>query len=296
MLPQQGGEIMSRKAIDVASNCGPSASKIRDNGIDIVLRYYTQYAGGKRLTRAEAVQLANAGLHLAVVYQDYNNSVDRFSAAIGAAQATTALGIANAVGQPAGSAIYVAVDFDATTAEIKSAIVPHFAALKSAFAANGTAYKLGAYGSGLTLSTLLDSGLIDYSWLSLSTGFQGSKEFKASNRWHILQLKEVSNWNGLHVDLNDINDKFPDIGEFIPTGAISGITTTKASTSLTSIVTARSGLQLRGGPATSFAALRTLAYGTTVQVLSRSGDWALVDLEGDGKSDGYVFATYLQMA
>lgn len=62
-------------------------------------------------------------------------------------------------------------------------------------------------------------------------------------------------------------------------------------------VTARSGLRLRGGPGTMFGTIDTIEYGTEVNVLRFDGssdDWALVDLEGDGGRDGFMFADFLE--
>lgn len=62
-------------------------------------------------------------------------------------------------------------------------------------------------------------------------------------------------------------------------------------------VTARSGLRLRGGPGTQYSTLDTVEYGTEVDVLRFDGpadDWALVDLEGDGGRDGFMFADFLE--
>ena len=62
------------------------------------------------------------------------------------------------------------------------------------------------------------------------------------------------------------------------------------------VIIARSGLKLRAGPGTEFQALRTLPEGTVVQVLSREGDWSLVDLRGDGSGDGFMHSTFLRPA
>jgi putative chitinase len=60
------------------------------------------------------------------------------------------------------------------------------------------------------------------------------------------------------------------------------------------VVIARGGLKLRSGPSTDFGSLRTIPQGTTVNVLSREGMWALVDLEGDGNADGFVNLPFLR--
>ena len=64
------------------------------------------------------------------------------------------------------------------------------------------------------------------------------------------------------------------------------------------IVVARGGLQLRKGPGLGFGVTRTLETGRGLAVLGFDGDgqWARVDLEGDGLVDGHVFAAFLQPA
>ncbi|MFG3596477.1 M15 family metallopeptidase [Bradyrhizobium sp. RDI18] len=60
------------------------------------------------------------------------------------------------------------------------------------------------------------------------------------------------------------------------------------------VVIARDGLKLRSGPSTEFGVVRTIAAGTAVNVLSRHDMWALVDLEGDGKADGFMSFPFLR--
>jgi hypothetical protein len=60
------------------------------------------------------------------------------------------------------------------------------------------------------------------------------------------------------------------------------------------VVIARDGLKLRGGPSIDFGVVRTLPEGTVVNVLSRENMWALVDLEGDGKADGFMNLPFLR--
>jgi hypothetical protein len=67
-------------------------------------------------------------------------------------------------------------------------------------------------------------------------------------------------------------------------------------TSGLSIVTARGGLWLRKGPGLGFDRARLLDEGTKLMVLGLDGEWARVDLEGDGRIDGHVFAAFLGVA
>jgi hypothetical protein len=65
------------------------------------------------------------------------------------------------------------------------------------------------------------------------------------------------------------------------------------------VVVARSGLQLRKGPGTEFGITKTLDIGTKVTVLGfdgPKGEWARVDLQGDGLVDGHLFSAFLQPA
>lgn len=63
-----------------------------------------------------------------------------------------------------------------------------------------------------------------------------------------------------------------------------------------SIVNARDGLWLRKGPGLAFDRARLLEAGTALTILGLDGEWARVDLQGDGMIDGYVFAAFLGMS
>lgn len=59
-------------------------------------------------------------------------------------------------------------------------------------------------------------------------------------------------------------------------------------------VIARSGLRLRTGPSEDSEIVRTVPQGAIVNVIRREGQWALADLEGDGRADGFMFLSFLQ--
>jgi hypothetical protein len=61
-------------------------------------------------------------------------------------------------------------------------------------------------------------------------------------------------------------------------------------------INARSGLRLRATPNENGAVIKSLPFGTVVNVLDRQGDWALVDLQGDGRADGFMFFSFLVRA
>src|SRR5208283_336608 len=91
-----------------------------------------------------------------------------------------------ALGQPTGSAIYFAVDFDAR----RQALLPidqYFRGIAAGFAAasGGNAeYKVGVYGSGAVCDALKGTGLAQYSWLSNATAWDGALVYEG---WDIRQ-------------------------------------------------------------------------------------------------------------
>lgn len=67
-----------------------------------------------------------------------------------------------------------------------------------------------------------------------------------------------------------------------------------ALTAERSVVMAKAGLRLRAGPGTDFDVITNLAFGTPVSVVSRFGDWSMVDLGADGGGDGFVHSAFLK--
>jgi len=62
------------------------------------------------------------------------------------------------------------------------------------------------------------------------------------------------------------------------------------------VVNARGGLHLRKGPGLAYGISKTIGVGTFVSVVGfdgPDGDWARVDLEGDGMFDGHLYAAFL---
>jgi hypothetical protein len=172
-------------AIDASTNVTAYLPTLAAAGVKAVGRYYS-ISTSKVLTQLEAEAITNAGLSIFVVYEDGNDPA-KFNADLGTSQAGRALACAKGVGQPQGSAIYFAVDFDCTVQQFQRQITPYFHAISAIFAAQGFPYKIGVYGSGLICQGLLAAGLCSYTWLTNSTGFQGYKQFYASKRWNLAQ-------------------------------------------------------------------------------------------------------------
>jgi hypothetical protein len=86
-------------------------------------------------------------------------------------------------------------------------------------------------------------------------------------------------------------------------GALIALPAEEPSTSLTTsdvlnphVVIAREGLRLRAAASETAGIIRTIPEGTQVNVLSREGPWALVDLQGDRRADGFMFFSFLRPA
>ena len=172
-------------AVDTNTNVTTYLPTLVATGVTAVGRYYSIHRS-KVLTQMEAEAIANAGLSIFVVYEDGNDPA-KFGANLGTFQAQQALICAGDVGQPQGSTIYFAVDFDCSAAQFQQQITPYFSSINAVFASQGSPYKIGAYASGLVCQGLLAAGLCSYTWLTNSTGFQGYKQFYASKRWNLAQ-------------------------------------------------------------------------------------------------------------
>ena len=171
--------------MDTSVNCAGFAPCIVAAGMKFVVRYYSNVAG-KTVSPAEAKALSAAGLKLVVVYQDKQDAVGFFDDGQGKASALRALDLAKATGQPKGSAIYFAADFDPTADEVRGPISQYFMAVNRVFRAATVQYAIGVYGSGLTCRLLRDASLAQYAWLSQSTGFREYSSFRP--RAHMIQI------------------------------------------------------------------------------------------------------------
>ena len=277
--------------IDTNHRTTTKLSGLAANGVTAIIRYYARFTQQreKRLIRSEAEAILNAGMSIAVVHQAAGDQAAAFSHDSGIADATYARNYgAKVIGQPDGSAIYFAVDFDADQPEVNNRIVPYFQAVRSVLQSSDLLpkYKVGVYGDGVTLKTLLDGGLVEFTWISQSLGFPGTRQFKSSNRWTLFQQYPPMKIDGLDHDVDDLNPAFTDFGAFHQLDSLPVI-------SPHLVVKARGGLRLRAGPGTEFDVQNVLPFGTEVSVVSRTGDFAAIDLNGDGAIDGFVFAGLL---
>lgn len=179
------------KGLDTTMELTRHAQALKAQGYDFALRYYSHNAA-KNLSLGEARALSQAGLAIGVVWETSGTRAGFFSRAQGLADGAAAFQMArDVIGQPFGSAIYFAVDFNPTQADLDGAISNYFTGVHAALfvAAEGQpSYQVGVYGSGLCCATLIDRGQASLSWLSQSTGFAGSRQYAEQQRYDLIQL------------------------------------------------------------------------------------------------------------
>ena len=182
-------------------------------GVKTVVRYYeydNQTIKGKLPSAAELKLIAGNGFSILGVFQHNNSSPATFTADRGNADAQRSVYLAGLWGQPKGSAIYFGVDFEPSAAQ--AANVDTYAANFSKVA-RAAGFKVGVYGSGDTLRRLKAAGLVDYTWVSQSTGFAGTKAYTASKAWALLQGMP-KDCGGLNVDFDQVG--VADFGQWKP--------------------------------------------------------------------------------
>jgi hypothetical protein len=201
--------------IDTNNDVTAHLAALEADGISCVIRYISTYTAGEKCVKpAEARAIAAAGLKLGLVFEVWGGS-DNFThgdinAASGARDGAFAADWAARVGAPAGTIIWLAVDNDASPAQIDKLIIPYFRAAKAALAPR---WRAGIYGCGAACAAALDAGAADAAWLSNAMGWSGSRAFAASRRWRLLQHPEAT-LHGLSVDYDEAAGN--DYGAFVP--------------------------------------------------------------------------------
>ncbi len=210
--------------IDVASDVGAVADRLAAAGVETVIRYYNHRNStalpSKCLTRPERDALHRAGLAVAVVFQQRGGAggaIEDFDAENGARDAARALALAEGLGQPHGSAIYFAVDWDFADDAALSRIGAHFDRIRTALDGR---FAVGVYGSGLIGTRLLRDGLADHVWLAWDTTWSGTRAALADGSWSLFQSAPhlTSAIGGFGYDGNVANPAIPDFGASAATG------------------------------------------------------------------------------
>ncbi len=176
------------RGIDLPTDARDVSMELKGSGLDFVARYYRDPASRwPALSAAEARMVSSAGMKLVALWESHSHRPDYFSYASGYSDAMTAYRQARAIGQPAGSAIYFAVDFNARETDIWGPVDRYFRGIAAGLAAaagHAPEYRVGVYGSGAVCDYLKRARLAEYAWLSNSTAWAGYDSF---SDWNIRQ-------------------------------------------------------------------------------------------------------------
>ena len=181
--------------------------------LQFVARYYRDPASRwPALTPNEVRRLSALGLKIVTVWEWHSSDPAYFSYATGYNDALSAARQARTVGQPPGSAIYFAVDFNARGAALYQ-VDQYFGGINAGLAAAGGGrpeYKVGVYGSGAVCASVRGAGLAQYAWLSGSSAWDGTASYSA---WNIRQAAQGARFSNLSFS-HDANEARNDYGGF----------------------------------------------------------------------------------
>ncbi|WNR47032.1 glycoside hydrolase domain-containing protein [Paenibacillus roseipurpureus] len=167
------------------------ATAFASNGYQFVARYLVP-SGYKALTKQEAIAISAAGMNVVSVYETIANRALGGRDA-GLEDGAIALQVASQVGQPEGSCIYFAVDFDATPSQMAAVI----AYIQGASEATPT-FTTGVYGSYAVMEAVRAAGACSHFWQTYA--------WSAGKKSTFIQIYQYLNdvmANGIAVDYDE---------------------------------------------------------------------------------------------
>ena len=191
------------------------ANAIRDAGYSFVGRYYRPNVDNG-LSQTELNYLHNAGLSVFPYYQHNHNSAEHFTYAEGISAANSAYAKALSLGQPSGTNIYFAVDFDATPSQVSGCVTNYFngviTRMNELCSEHGREYRVGVYGG-----TRVCGGLNLYGIKSrtLACGWNYNDEYTG---WTNYQITGDNLYEVIIADeyFNVVVSKLPSAGGWAP--------------------------------------------------------------------------------
>lgn len=168
-----------------------TAEAFRADGYEFVCRYLVP-AGWKRLTKEEAELIGATGMKLVSVFE---TTADRALGGreAGLADGASAARTAEAIGQPKGSAIYFAVDFDAAPAQMQTVLAYIRGAGEAA-----PDFLAGVYGSYAVIEAAKTAGACSRFWQTYAWSY-GAK----ADSIQLFQYENDVIVNGIGIDRND---------------------------------------------------------------------------------------------
>ncbi|MFD0824622.1 glycoside hydrolase domain-containing protein [Neobacillus sp. M.A.Huq-85] len=182
---------MTRNGFDCATKLtAASAKTLKDLGFSYVARYLGN--SWKTFDAVEARVIQEAGLKLISIAQKSANYPGYHTKAQGMTDAKDAEIYAKLVGQPAGSAIYFVVDFDAQACDMER-ILDYVDGLKATI----KNYKVGLYGSYAVIMEVKDK--VDYYWQTFAWS-----NGKVADHINMHQYQNDVKAAGIAIDRNEI--------------------------------------------------------------------------------------------
>ena len=149
--------------IDLAMDTSNMVEELRGSHIEFIARYYRDPTSSlPALSPQEARKLASLGLKIVAVWEQNSPDPENLSYSAGYDDAFAAYKQAKAIGQPAGSAIYFAVDFNAHELESAKEYFRGIIAGLTAASGGRAEYEIGVYGSGAVCDAIKRAGLARY--------------------------------------------------------------------------------------------------------------------------------------
>ena len=188
--------------LDMATQLTPTMiQQILDYEAYYVGRYLTGTVGAgsnerpKSVTRQEAQNIVNAGLHLVPLYQDNYPVLSYYTAQQGKTDAVKASQAAANLGLPNNTTLYFAVDLDALDEGVSSNIIPYFNDVATII--NGTKYNFGVYGTRNVVARVSEETGAKFGYVSsMSSGYSGNLGFSQPVNWAFDQFFEDDNGVG----------------------------------------------------------------------------------------------------
>lgn len=201
------------RGVDLAIDSTNMVNEIKHARLNFVARYYRDPASRwPALSPREVQSLSALDANVVAVWEWHSGNVANFNYPTGYNEAQSAYRQAKSLGQPPGSAIYFAVDFNARQQDLYW-IDQYFRGVRAGLAAAGNGrleYKVGVYGSGAVCALIKGERLAEYTWLSGSTAWAGTSSYTA---WNIKQAPLGMRYPSLSFD-HDVNEAREDYGGF----------------------------------------------------------------------------------
>lgn len=163
----------------------------KEKGVGFVCRYLCPPKWPKLLTNEEARVLSDAGFNIVSVWEDNSVRASWFTWDRGVREGLGAVAAAEKAGQPAGTAIYFAVDYDAQPGDM-AAIATYMDAVEAQL----QGYVLGVYGGYKVIDYFANRG-VKYLWQTYA--WSGGKVHPKAQ---LYQYHNGINIGGVATDLN----------------------------------------------------------------------------------------------